>query len=159
MFARLTSLKQVSSKWFSRLHNELKSQGYKHSKNDYSLFFKHDTTHIIVVVVYVDVIIITGSSKSTITDLKKHLQLTFSIKYLGVLNFFLGIEVSQTNEGYILTQKKYTEEFLHECELDLSKLSITHFPLNLKLSSEHKAYYNAELYRCYVEKLNFSLIH
>lgn len=69
--------------------------------------------------------------------------------------FFLGIEVSQTEDGYILTQKKYTKDLLSECELDVSRLAITPFPLKLKLLTDGEAYDNAELYRCYVGKVNF----
>lgn len=108
-----------------------------------------------MVAVYVDDILITRSNEDIISALKTHLHLTFSIKDLGILNFFLGIEISHTNEGYILTHKKYIKELLHGCELDLSKLVVTPFPLNLKLTTEGEAYYNAELYRCYVGKLNF----
>ncbi|XP_056697421.1 uncharacterized mitochondrial protein AtMg00810-like [Spinacia oleracea] len=151
----LYGLKQASRQWVARLHQELKSQGFHQSKNDYSLFIKNTSSDITVVAVYVDDIIITGSNESVITDLKNHLHHTFSIKDLGVLNFFLGIEVSHTSEGYILTQKKYTKELLQDCELDISKPAVTPFPLNLKLSNEGEDYPNAELYRCYVGKLNF----
>lgn len=108
-----------------------------------------------MVVVYVDDIIITGFNKAKFNALKAHLHHTFSIKDLGVLNYFLGIEVSHTDEGYILTQRKYTKEFLDECELDISKPAITHVPLNFKLSTDGIPYHNPELYRCYVGKLNF----
>lgn len=74
---------------------------------------------------------------------------------MRILNYFLGIEVSNTPEGYILTQRKYTKELIHECELDISKPAITLFPLNLKLTSEGEIYDNPELYRCYLGKLNF----
>ncbi|XP_021837610.2 uncharacterized mitochondrial protein AtMg00810-like [Spinacia oleracea] len=136
----LYGLKQASRQWFARLHSELKSQ---------------DSGDLTVVAVYVDDILITGSNEDKIAALKSHLHLTFSIKDLGVLNFFLGIEVSHTNEGYILTQKKYTKELLQDCELDISKPVVTPFPLNLKLTTEGTPYHNAELYRCYVGKLNF----
>lgn len=54
-------------------------------------------------------IIITGSNETVITDLKSFLHTKFNIKDLGILKYFLGIEVSHTSEGYILTQRKYTK--------------------------------------------------
>lgn len=92
--------------------------------------------------VYVDDVIITGSNEALIHDLKAHLHHTLSIKDLGLLNYFLGIEVSKTTEGYVLTQRKYTKELLHECELDLSKSAVTPFPLNLKLTPDGDVYDN-----------------
>ncbi|XP_021852857.2 uncharacterized mitochondrial protein AtMg00810-like [Spinacia oleracea] len=44
---------------------------------------------------------------------------------------------------------------LHDYELHISKAAVTPFPLNLKLTSEGEACSNPDLYRCYVDKLNF----
>ncbi|XP_056695577.1 uncharacterized mitochondrial protein AtMg00810-like [Spinacia oleracea] len=96
-----------------------------------------------------------SSNENIIHDLTTHLHQTFSIKDLGLLNYFLGIEICHTTEGYILTQRKYTKEMLHDCELDISKPALTPFPLNLKLTSEGEACSIPDLYRCYVGKLNF----
>ncbi|XP_021850348.1 uncharacterized mitochondrial protein AtMg00810-like [Spinacia oleracea] len=74
---------------------------------------------------------------------------------MGLLSYFLGIEVSNTPNNYILTQRKYTKEMLTDYELDISKPAVTPFPLNLKLSPEGDNYPNAGLCRCYVGKLNF----
>ncbi|XP_021855375.2 uncharacterized mitochondrial protein AtMg00810-like [Spinacia oleracea] len=140
----LYGLKQASRQWFARLLNELKSQGYNQSKNDYSLFVKRDSTDITIVVVYVDDIITTGSNVATISALKDHLHQTFNIKDLGLLHFFLGIEVSKIGDGYNLTQKKYTKELLLDYELDVTKPVVTPFPLNLKLTTEGDPYPNVE---------------
>ncbi|XP_056688649.1 uncharacterized mitochondrial protein AtMg00810-like [Spinacia oleracea] len=108
-----------------------------------------------IVTVYVDDIIITCSDEAEISALKAHLHHTFSIKDLGLLNYFLGMEVSHTSDGYVLTQRKYTKEMLSGCELDISKPALTPFPLNLKLSPKGQIYPNVDLYKRYVGKLNF----
>ena len=99
----LYGLKQASRQWFAKLTSELISQGYSQSKNDYSLFLKTVGSFITIVAVYVDDIIIIRNDSQGISQLKSHLDKVFTIKDLGKLHFFLGIEVGYTNSGISLT--------------------------------------------------------
>lgn len=72
-------------------------------KSDYSLFVKHNGDRITVVVVYVDDIFVTGNGSSSINDLKNHLHNVCSIKDLGHLHYFLGMEVHYVNDGIVLS--------------------------------------------------------
>lgn len=83
-----------------------------------------------------DDIILTGPHLPTIKHLKSHLNLVFGIKDLGILNYFLGIEVTQLHGGIILTQKKFTKELLEDCCLDVSKSAKTPLPINEKLLTD-----------------------
>jgi hypothetical protein len=61
--------------------------------------------------IYVDIIVTSSSDKANdalITDLKQE----FALKDLGPLNYFLGIEVKQVQQGILLTQKKYASEVI-----------------------------------------------
>lgn len=71
--------------------------------------------------VYVDDLIITGSSPSHIASLTKHLQSSFAVKDLGILSYFLGIEVARCKEGLFLSQHKYTVDLLHRHQMDGAK--------------------------------------
>ncbi|XP_048503202.2 uncharacterized mitochondrial protein AtMg00810-like [Beta vulgaris subsp. vulgaris] len=142
--------------WFARLNEELKLLGYEQSKNDYSLFLKKTLDHIIIVAIYVDDIIVTGSDEAGITHFKEHLHSTFSIKDLGLLNYFLGIEISHLPTGILMTRKKFTRELLQDCPLTLTKLAKTPLPTTFKLHVDvGDPYPDPELYRCLVGKLNF----
>jgi histone deacetylase 1/2 len=57
--------------------------------------------------IYVDDIIVTGSSDRAINALVRDLNVNFAIKDLGDLHFFLGIEVKRVHNGLLLTHKKY----------------------------------------------------
>ena len=63
------------------------------SKFDHSVFYKDFNSGIILLVVYVDVIVITESDSKGILSLKSLLHSQFHTKYLGMLKYFLGIEV------------------------------------------------------------------
>lgn len=154
----LYGLKQASRQWFAKLLSELHLKGFDQSKNDYSLFIHkhHQSGLITIAAVYVDDIILTGNDLTCINDLKRHLDSVFSIKDLGELSYFLGIEVGYVADGITLTQKKFTTELLHEAGVDLSKTAVTPLPINLKLQANEGALFSdPSLYRCLVGKLNF----
>ncbi|XP_056692274.1 uncharacterized mitochondrial protein AtMg00810-like [Spinacia oleracea] len=152
----LYGLKQASRQWFAKLHTELLKQGFAQSKNDYSLFIKKTEHHITLAAVYVDDILLTGNHLPTIDALKAHLHAVFSIKDLGVMNYFLGIEVGYLSNGVVLTQKKFTKSLLVDSGFDLHKFAAAPLPINTKLlSDDGDLYANPELYRCLVGKLNF----
>ena len=62
--------------------------------------------------VYVDDIVLACSSLDHIKQVKDYLHEAFTIKDLGQLKYFLGLEVSRTSHGINLCQKKYTMDLL-----------------------------------------------
>jgi hypothetical protein len=89
----LFGLKQAPRAWHARLSSVLGSLGFLPSVADTSLFIlqRHDLTMYLLV--YVDDIIVLSSSPSAIPRLIAQLRSEFSVKDLGVLHYFLGIEV------------------------------------------------------------------
>ncbi|XP_019264486.1 PREDICTED: uncharacterized protein LOC109242109 [Nicotiana attenuata] len=79
---------------------------------------RQSASSIILLVVYVDDIILTGNDLEEITALKSFLDNEFKIKDLGVLNYFLGIEVAYHSDGLLLHQRKFIKDLLKEyhCE-------------------------------------------
>ena len=56
--------------------------------------------------------IITGDDMQGIHDLKHFFGCQFEMKDLGPLNYFLGLEVSSSADGYYHTQAKYTFDLI-----------------------------------------------
>lgn len=107
-------------------------------------------------VVYVDDIIVTGDNSSEIEGPKSHSDHVFSIKYLGVLHYFLGIEVGYVTNRIILSQKKFSNDILKECDFDVSKPAVTPLPLHLKHSAtDGQLYSRPDHYRSFVGKSNY----
>lgn len=131
----LYGLKQASRQWNSKLTEALIRGGYVQSKYDYSLFTKRDGGNMVVLLIYVDDLLITGSSASMIDELKQFLHLNFKMKDLGVLKFFLGIEIMRSNKGIILNQRKYALELIADLGLGEAKSVCTPLEQNLKLTS------------------------
>ncbi|KAG9447533.1 hypothetical protein H6P81_013661 [Aristolochia fimbriata] len=108
----LYGLKQSPRAWYQRLTSYLLDLGFTLSKADSSLLVRYTSTATIFVLIYVDDILITGSSTKDITCLLANLQREFSIKDLGSLHYFLGIEVTNLQSGLHLAQTKYTTDIL-----------------------------------------------
>lgn len=90
----LYGLCQAARNWFAKLAGALKSFRFVQSYADYSLFTfeRHDIS--IHVFVYVDDIFIAGNNTTVIFAFKAYLSRCFHMKDLGVLKYFLGIEIS-----------------------------------------------------------------
>ncbi|GJZ52107.1 serine carboxypeptidase S28 family protein [Tanacetum coccineum] len=73
------------------------------SKADYSLFTKQNGTSFTAILVYVDDLMITGTHAAEIQKLKSQLSSTFHMKDLGSLSYFLGLEVSRTEQGIFMS--------------------------------------------------------
>ncbi|XP_023765083.1 uncharacterized mitochondrial protein AtMg00810-like [Lactuca sativa] len=85
---------------------------FKPSHADHSLFVYKTKTSFVAALIYVDDVIIVGNDTTKIKSTKSDLDARFSIKDLGSLTYFLGIEVSRTKEGLVLSQRKYTLDIL-----------------------------------------------
>ncbi|KAJ0575491.1 putative RNA-directed DNA polymerase [Helianthus annuus] len=110
----LYGLKQAPRKWNEKLTSVLLELGFVQSSCDHSLYVLSKSTVFIVLLVYVDDIVITGNNDSEIGKIKNLLSNSFQIKDLGVLKYFLGLEVVYDKFGLCLNQRKYCLELLAE---------------------------------------------
>jgi hypothetical protein len=111
-------LKQAPRAWYSALKHALTEFGFINSKSDSSLFVFHTSSTIAYCLVYVDDLIITGNNSVFVASIIDHLGQKFSIKDLGSLHFFLGVEVIPTTAGLFLTQHKYIRDLLAKTSVD-----------------------------------------
>ena len=86
----LYGLKQAPQAWFSRLTGCLLAFRFRSSKSDSSLFSYYHQRVTIFFLIFVDDIIIIGSSPLAISALIQFLKIDSAIKELGDLNFTLS---------------------------------------------------------------------
>jgi histone deacetylase 1/2 len=108
----LYGLKQAPRAWFARLSSKLQALGFVPSKADVSLFIYKDSSVTVYILVYVDDIIVVSSTTSAADRLLQQLRCDFPVKDLGVLGYFLGIEVKHLQDGIVLFQHKYVQDLL-----------------------------------------------
>ncbi|GJU46618.1 uncharacterized mitochondrial protein-like protein [Tanacetum coccineum] len=85
-----------------------------------SLLTYKQGTDFLALVIYVDDTLLTSNNTTLINHFKQELDKTFSIKDLGQLNYYLGIEFLKNSKGITKSQKKYALELLQSSKvLDL----------------------------------------
>ena len=107
----LYGLKQAPRAWYQELKPFLLQAGFQNSLADTSLFIYQRGCDLIYVLVYVDDIIIAGTT-SLVKAFNVSLANRFSVKDLGALSYFLGIEATRSSKGLHLMQRKYITDLL-----------------------------------------------
>ncbi|CAL1357037.1 unnamed protein product [Linum trigynum] len=110
----LYGLRQASRNWYSKFTLALAELGFVASRADPSLLLYHRGASFVAALIYVDDVVLTGNDDAFISRVKSFLDDMFSIKDLGPLKYFLGIEVARSPAGIILSQRKYTLDILHD---------------------------------------------
>ena len=103
----LYGLKQSPRDWFGKFSQAVEKFGLQKSKFDHSVFYRNSISGIILLVVYVDDIVITRSDSIGISSLKSFLHGQFHTKDLGMLRYFLGVEIMRSKHGIFLSQKNF----------------------------------------------------
>ena len=102
----LYGLKQAPRTWCGWIDNILTSLGFTKSKADSNLYYKVEYGNPVMLLLYVDDLFVTGMD-GLIADMKRKLFAEFKMKDLGMMHYFLGMEVWQNADGISLEQGKY----------------------------------------------------
>ena len=87
--------------------------GFIRCHSDHTCFIRRRFQwQCIIISVYVDDIIITSDDASGIARVKRDPGMSFDIKDLGPLRYFLGIEVARSRQGISLSRRKYALDLL-----------------------------------------------
>lgn len=130
----LYGLKQAPRAWNIKLKSILKELSFTKCSKEPSLFHRRAKGTILLVAVYVDDLLITGSNLDAIMEFKSEMSIKFEMTDLGKLTYYLGIEVLQLDGGIILRQERYALKILEEA--GMSDCNAVHVPMDsgLKLS-------------------------
>ncbi|KAH9761225.1 hypothetical protein KPL70_000416 [Citrus sinensis] len=145
--------------WYGRLKCSMIDWGFQASKSDTFLFIKHVGGDILLILVYGDDILITGSNSKLLEAVIQHLNSNFALKDLGEFNYFLGLEVTPSVEGFHLSQTKYIGDILKKANMLDSKGYSTSMSTSDKLYKDKcAAFENPSLYRSIVSSLQYLLL-
>ena len=97
-------LKQAPRAWCHELRKFLIASGFHNSHADTSLFVLNTGGNLLYLLVYVDDIILTGNDDTMVHKFMQLLAHQFSLKGLGHLSYFLGVEVIPNDHGILLSQ-------------------------------------------------------
>ncbi|GJS65855.1 retrovirus-related pol polyprotein from transposon TNT 1-94 [Tanacetum coccineum] len=128
----LYGLKQAPKAWYDRLKAFLIKHEYKIGMVDNTLFTKKKSSNLIIIQIYVDDIIFGSTCQDMCDEFAKIMHDEFEMSMMGELNFFLGLQIKQMEDGIFFNQSKYIKEMLKKFGLEESK------PMKTPMSSDTK---------------------
>ena len=90
-----------SSTWYGRMDKLLMGLGFTESKADSKFYSKVEGRRPVMLLLYVDDLFLTGKEK-LIKYARRILAPEFEMKDLGMMHYFLGMEVWQNADGIFL---------------------------------------------------------
>ena len=121
----LYGLWQAPRAWNAKLDFTLKGMGFEQSPHEAAIYRWGSGENALLVGVYVNDLVITGTKDAEVAAFKEEMKATFQISDLGPLSFYLGIEVHQDDSGITLRQTAYAKRVVQLARLtDCNQLSL-----------------------------------
>jgi hypothetical protein len=87
-------LRQAPRAWYEKLDGTLRKLGFRQSEHEHTIYCRSkDGGGWLIVGMYVDDLIITGTTADEIVRFKAEMKQQFKMADLGLLTFYLGLEV------------------------------------------------------------------
>jgi len=134
----LYGLKQAPRAWNIKLDKSLKKLGFAKCPSESAVYKREDGEATIILGVYVDDLLITGNVPSEIDKFKQQMSAEFEMSDLGLLSYYLGIEVEQHDDFITLKQAGYAKKIL--ARFGMEGCNTTKVPMNpgTKLDEDKK---------------------
>ena len=72
--------------------------GFKKGLSEFTLYVKHDGADILIISLNVDDLLVIGSNANHIDEFKLEIKKAFEMINLGLMNYFLGMEIKQNHK-------------------------------------------------------------
>jgi hypothetical protein len=152
----LYMLHQALRAWNVKLDDMLLSLGFRRTPSEHAIYIRRNGNAQLVVRVYVNDLVITGSDCNDIKPFKEEMVVTFKMSNLSLLHYYLGIEVKQSVSGISLSQDAYAMKLLERCGLARCNPYQTPMEAHLKLSKQSpQSLVDATAYRSIVGSLRY----
>ena len=104
----LYGLKQALRAWYNKSDEHLLNLGFAKSLSESTLYVKHNGAGILIILLYVDDLLVTGNHTSLEEKLKLEIMEVFEMMDLGLMTFFLRMEIKQSEHEVFICQNKYS---------------------------------------------------
>jgi len=154
----LYGLRQAPRAWNVRLDRSLKKLKFRKCASEQAVYTRGVGKSAIILGVYVDDLIVTGEDPAEIKEFKEQMTKEFEMSDLGLLSYYLGIEVGQYRDFTIVKQTGYAKKVLDQ--FGMGKCNATKFPMDpgTKLHSDKGGHpVNATEYRRVIGSLRYLL--
>lgn len=163
----LYGLKQAPRQWYKKFDGFMHKNGFTRCEMDHCCYIKNLDESYIILLLYVDDMLIAGSSINEINLVKQQLAEEFDMKDLGPAKQMLGMRISRNrSEGTLkLSQEKYIQKVLSRFSLHDAKTRSTPLGSHLNLSKdqspktdEERKYMSKVLYASAVGSLMYDMV-
>ena len=111
-------LKQAPRAWYSHIEAYFLKEGFHKCPYEHTLFTKvYDKNKILIISLYVDDLIFTGSDVAMFNKFKESMMIEFDMTDLGMVHYFLGIEIVQSTARIFISHKKYMQDSLNRFQM------------------------------------------
>jgi hypothetical protein len=131
----LYGLRQAPRVWNAKLDSTLKGMGFGQSPHEAAIYRWGNGGNILLVGVYVDDLVITGTKDAEVATFKEEVKVTFQMNDLRLLSY-LGIEVHQSDSGITLRQTAYVKLVVELAGFTDYNPALTPIEERLKLSRD-----------------------
>lgn len=155
----LYGLRQAPRAWNVKLDSSLQDMGFTRCVSEHGMYTRGVGEARVVVGVYVDDLIITGANPAVVEAFKEEMRQAFRMSDLGLLSFYLGIEVKQGTNSITLGQAAYARKLLEKAGMENCNFCSTPMEVRLQLSTRSTTEeVDATMYRSLVGSLRY-LVH
>ncbi|XP_077231988.1 uncharacterized protein LOC143865549 [Tasmannia lanceolata] len=119
----------VPKQWHEKFDKVVLSNGFTINDSDKCGYSRFEGNSGVLICLYVDDMLIIGTSLDVINDTKNLLLENFDMKDLGLADVILGIKIIRNSEGTVLTQSHYVKKILKKFnKFDCTPLSVPYDP-------------------------------
>ena len=108
----LYGLWQAPRAWNTKLDASLASLGFSRSVSEHDVYSRGTTNTLPIVGIYVDDLVITGAEPKEVQRFKGEMHRLFSMSDLGLLRYYLRLDVNQEGGRITITQMAYATKML-----------------------------------------------
>ena len=134
----LYGLKQAARAWNAQIDKYLQERNFVKCPCEHALYIKIQNVDILIVCLHVDDLIFTSSNPRMFDEFKNEMTKEFEMTDIGLMSYYLGIEVKQEDNDIMITQEGYAKEVLKKFKMDDSNPVGTPMECEIKLSKHEE---------------------
>jgi hypothetical protein len=132
----LYDLRQAPRAWNAKLDSTLKGMGFWQSPHEAAIYRRGNGGNTLLVGVYINDLVITDTKDVEVSAFKEEMKVIFQMIDMGLLSFYLGIEVHQGDSEITLRQTAYAKRVIELAGLTDYNPALTPMEERLKLSRD-----------------------
>lgn len=137
--------------WHSSVNSFLVDQEYVRGMNNKSLFFKIKDKHQIIIQIFEEDIVFGSACQTLHDEFVKCMHEKFSMNVIGDLKYILNLQVTQSDNGILISESKDLRDSLKRFDLENAKSIKMPVSTNLKFTLDKEGVpFDSSKYRCMI---------